>query len=269
MSHITSANLSPNLRSPVQDYTMRSPEYGQGLVESQVKSSTEQPSRFMGDSRSFGLTESGHSGAISRQTAGYDGGRSGAASGIATQGQSGLASSGLKPTDSQIRSGLTAQGGSQGIQGVQGAQPSASRYQAGGQSTGASGLAQSGLVSGGTGAITGSGASYQSGTGATYQSASGYPPSGPSTLYGAGLQTSSGLTSGIGASGLGSGTSYTSSAQKPGSSTYGASLQGGQQTQLGSGQIQGGGSSSTQQGSGSTQQGGSSRFGGYNYPNYK
>lgn len=32
ISHITSAAMSPNMRSPVQDYNVRSPEYGQSSL---------------------------------------------------------------------------------------------------------------------------------------------------------------------------------------------------------------------------------------------
>lgn len=92
ISHITSAAMSPHLRSPVQDYSMKSPEYGQNsLVESQIKTSLDQPSRF----ETSRLGESGHSGTASRQTAGYDASRAGSISGSGLN-QSGLSTSGLR-----------------------------------------------------------------------------------------------------------------------------------------------------------------------------
>lgn len=82
--------MSPSVRSPVQDYSMRSPEYSQGnLVESQIKTSLDQPSRFVSDSSRLG--DSGHSGAASRQAGGSIG-----SSGVSASYQSGLSGSGLK-----------------------------------------------------------------------------------------------------------------------------------------------------------------------------
>lgn len=279
ISHITSASKSPNLRSPVQDYTMRSPQYGQGLGDSQVKSSTteNQPSRFVADtSRSFGLSDSGVSGAVaSRQTGGYDASRAGSISGSGIN-QSGLSTSGIRQGDVQSST-------------IQGGQPSVSRYQQGGQSnvlaTGSGSISGSGSGAGlgnvsstglsasrtsGTGNTyqSGSGASYQSGTGATYQSGTGasyqagqatgtgtgYPPSGPSYQYGTGFQSGSGATL-TGASGTGS-------TLRSGATGFGTTTQ--QAGQSGTSGLSG--TSSGQ--SGTTQQGSSTRFGS-NYPSYR
>ncbi len=277
ISHITSASKSPNLRSPVQDYTMRSPQYGQGLGDSQIKSSTteNQPSRFVADtSRSFGLSDSGVSGAVaSRQTGGYDASRAGSISGSGIN-QSGLSTSGIRQGDVQSST-------------IQGGQPSVSRYQLGGQSnvsaTGSGSISGSGAGLGnvsssglsasrtsGTGNTyqSGSGASYQSGTGATYQSGTGasyqagqatgtgtgYPPSGPSYQYGTGFQSGSGATL-TGASGTGS-------TLRSGATGFGTTTQ--QAGQSGTSGLSG--TSSGQ--SGTTQQGSSTRFGS-NYPSYR
>ena len=72
LSHITSGDSalrSPNMRSPVQDYSMKSPDYSASLVDSQMKSGTGDKSSRVGDtSRSYGLAESGHSGTgVTRQ----------------------------------------------------------------------------------------------------------------------------------------------------------------------------------------------------------
>ena len=62
ISHITggdSVMRSPNIRSPVQDYSMTSPDYGPRLVDSQIKSGTGNDQSRIGGatdtSRSYGL----------------------------------------------------------------------------------------------------------------------------------------------------------------------------------------------------------------------
>ena len=235
ISHITSASKTPNLRSPVQDYTLRSPEYGQGVIESQVRSSIEQPSRFVGESRTLGLTDSGYSGAgSSRQNVGYEATKPTSVSGSGVN-QSGLTSSVIKQAESQIGVGSS----------VQGAQTS-SRYQP-----------ATGSISSSSGQVgLGSGAVYQTGTGATYQTGSSYPSSGSTYQYGTGSQ--SGATNLSGTGGLGSGSSYSTTLRS--GSGYGATQQGG------SGAT--GQAGTTQQGAGSSTQQGGTRFGS-NYSQYR
>ena len=69
------------MRSPVQDYSMTSPDYGTRLVDSQIRTATggDQASRLGADSsRSYGLDNSGHSGTgPTRQSTTFDQSRTG------------------------------------------------------------------------------------------------------------------------------------------------------------------------------------------------
>lgn len=75
---------SPNMRSPVQDYTVVSPDYGTRMVDSQYRTTTtDQPSRTGADtSRSYGMADSSHSGtSATRQVPSYQQSGSGSATG--------------------------------------------------------------------------------------------------------------------------------------------------------------------------------------------
>ena len=65
---------SPNVRSPVQQYTVQSPDYSARMVQSEYKTEEQERPEGQGTSRTYGLADSGHSGtSATRQAPSYQG----------------------------------------------------------------------------------------------------------------------------------------------------------------------------------------------------
>lgn len=121
---------SPNMRSPVQEYSMTSPDYGTRMSDSQYRSGTAEQQRPSGGvtSRTQGMTDSSYSGA-GQNAPSYQGGDSMGSSGIRGSGirdgsnTGGYDSSYRGQTGSSATGGASSRvgGGSSGYQSTTGA----------------------------------------------------------------------------------------------------------------------------------------------------